>query len=192
MTIYIHSMRHNLYYIMIKTTILTLLVLLFTLLPTNTNTQGNIVQTLSVPPSPLSSTLLDIVKECENFSSTIYPCPAGYKTIGYGFRLSKKDTLTHITIEQANIILNKKLIDIKDKVQSRYNVGESQAEALTSLIYNIGWEKFLTSNFHKTLKSHGSQAIKEINFMSFCKAGGEVMRGLEIRREKEWELWNKR
>ena len=50
---------------------------------------------------------LDYIKQHEGLRLNTYICPAGYPTIGYGYKLRSNDTITHITPVQADTLLEK-------------------------------------------------------------------------------------
>jgi lysozyme len=174
----------------------TLFILSFLILSpfgTLTKTPNNVIQYKPIyTPPPLSKTLINIVEQSETFYSTPYLCPAKKRTIGYGFRLSKKDTISYMSQQTAKKILSEKLLYIKKDIEQKYPIlNENQTEALTSLIYNIGMGKFNESKLRKELEMGNIKGVKKIHFSSFRKANGKILRGLEIRRRKEWELWER-
>lgn len=109
---------------------------------------------------------VELCKEAEGFSPTIYKCPAGYNTIGYGRNL-ETNPLTkdeealctmykgelHITKENAEVLLRNDLEAIYQKVKNEkwFNVDAIRQSVLLDLIFNLGLSKFKT--FKKFIKA---------------------------------------
>lgn len=95
--------------------------------------------------------LLEIVKRLEGFSSTIYTCPAGYPTIGYGRRL---DTPGGITAEEAIFLLNNDIaritFELNEKIGFLNSIGSIRKAVLIIMAYQLGITGLL--KFKKTLK----------------------------------------
>ena len=73
-------------------------------------------------------------------------------------------------------------------------MSENQRQALTSLVYNIGGEAFLNSKARRCLNQGDEQGFLEEAFnpiIGFVKFKGRVLRGLQLRRKEERELWQK-
>lgn len=86
-----------------------------------------------------NSSFLEHIKEFEGFSNTPYACPAGVKTIGYGFTDKKYTSRFFITRGEADRILLLLLTDIIVKLRKMYrNLTEAQYLALASFCYNLG------------------------------------------------------
>lgn len=96
----------------------------------------------------IKSLVLD-VKENEGFKSDIYLCPAGKRTIGYGFNLENG-----ITVQLATIILRTTLKSIfqelKLKIPFIVDLSCQRQNVLVEMAYNMGVAGLL--KFKKTLK----------------------------------------
>lgn len=131
-----------------------------------------------------------LIAEFEGFSSTVYRCQAGVRTIGYGHTRDVVDGQT-ITKEDALRLLMSELSTLQKALASviHVDVTEGQFVAILSLVYNIGVGKFRTSTL-----------LRELNKENFVNAGNEFARwiyvkkqpneGLMKRREKEREVFD--
>lgn len=132
-----------------------------------------------------------LIKKYEGLSLKAYKCPAGVWTIGYGTTVYPDGTKVKegdvITKEKADALLLDYVINqinpyIRDLVLS-----ENQREALTSLIYNIGWSAFAKSKCYKAIKS-GDFCSAYVEW-EWIKGGGKVLPGLIKRRAEEKYLF---
>ena len=134
--------------------------------------------------------------ENEGFDPEHYDDIANVDTIGYGFTsaieslLGKKfETLTTLTKEESlsilQYILEHRYESLVNKYDIIYNFNQNQYDALVSFAYNIGTIDGLTN--------YGTRTIEEIssNFLSYVNANGNFVQGLENRRKKEKELFDK-
>ena len=133
---------------------------------------------------------IELIKHFEGFSPKACKCveTEKYYTIGYGHygRDVKKDDC--ITKSSATILLKKDLESAENKVNkyaSIYGFNQNQFDALVSFCYNVGNIDGLTKN--------GARTISQIStaFTYYNKSGGKVLKGLQSRRLKERELFNK-
>lgn len=131
---------------------------------------------------------IDLIKSFEGFSSKACKCVKSekYYTIGYGHYGADVSATQTITKKAAEELLAKDLISFEAKVNkylNKYNFTQNQFDALVSFCYNVGNIDSLTKN--------GTRTIKEIAnaFLLYNKSGGVVLKGLQIRRVKEKELF---
>lgn len=111
-------------------------------------------------------------------------------TIGYGTTLYPNGLPVQkgdkITPEEAESFLQHHIDqEIKPHLNEHFAgcFNKNQKEALTSLIYNIGWKSFRNSRCYKYFKDRDfNSALKEWNWFS---AGGEFLKGLAQRRLEE-------
>lgn len=119
------------------------------------------------------SMALKLIKEAEGFSGSIYLCPAGYQTIGYGRNietnpLSNKERLQcfessdgiRVSKNTAEDWLKDEVLRIVDRVQDESyfkNLDPLRQAVIIDLIYNLGFKKF--QSFKKCI-----QALKDFNF----------------------------
>lgn len=82
-----------------------------------------------------------LIKAFESFSATIYICPTGYPTIGYGHVVRKGEVFNEpLTIEQGEELLSQDLIVYERSVCSLISVplSDNQYAALVSFTFNLG------------------------------------------------------
>ena len=138
---------------------------------------------------------LSLIKKYEGCELKAYRCPANVLTIGYGHIKDVKEG-DQITKEEADEMLADELIEYTEYINNMVKVAldQSQFDALTAWIYNLGPTNFKDSTLLRVLNegryNEVPQEIKRWN-----KAGGQVLNGLIKRREaeallfqgKEWE-----
>ena len=133
---------------------------------------------------------IELIKSFEGFSPKSCKCVESekYYTIGYGHYgkdVAENDTITK---SSATELLKKDLESAENKVNkyvSVYGFNQNQYDALVSFCYNVGNIDGLTKN--------GARTISQIStaFTYYNKSGGKVLKGLQSRRLKERELFNK-
>ena len=133
----------------------------------------------------ISRWLIDFVKEKEGFRGDAYQDAVGVWTIGYGSTKGVKDG-DKISKENAEKLLEEELKDFQryvEKYSNRagYYWNDNQVDALTSFIFNLGKGRL------NQLTQDGTRDNEEIaaKMLLYRKAGGRVLRGLEIRRQEE-------
>lgn len=97
-----------------------------------------------------------------------------------------------ITLEQAYQLVDR---HIEKKIAPRLNkdlpyLKQNQYDALVSLIYNIGYERFANSTLKKYITQNAAPDDIDRAFAMWKKAGGEVQPGLILRRKTEAVLYN--
>lgn len=133
---------------------------------------------------------IELIKSFEGFSPKACKCVESekYYTIGYGHYgsdVKKDDTIS----KSAATELLKKDVGSTERKVSKYNsiydFNQNQFDALVSFCYNVGNIDGLTKN--------GTRSISQIStaFTYYNKSGGKVLKGLQSRRLKERELFNK-
>jgi lysozyme len=136
----------------------------------------------------LSSAGLIAIASSEGFVEKAYRDIVGVWTIGFGTTANVKPGDT-ITVERA---LERKLDDVRkfhDGIAKCVTVPLTQGEldAYISLAYNIGVSAFCSSTLVKLLNAKDYDgACKQI--LRWNRAGGKVVRGLVLRREREYQL----
>ncbi len=89
------------------------------------------------------------INDFEGFSSKVYNCPAGKKTIGFGRNLEDKG----ISKKEAYFLLENDLLDIKleleDKLHFFHKLDDVRQNVLIEMAYNMGVPRLL--QFKKTL-----------------------------------------
>ena len=142
------------------------------------------------------SWVLEFVKAKEGFRSEPYLDAVSVPTIGYGttyYPDGTKVAMTDVSIskEEAEILLRHSLTNFLEYVVSYgplkgYDWNERQIGALTSFVYNLGKSRL------KQLTANGTRSNEEIakKMLLYKRAGGKVLKGLEVRRKEEAEHFN--
>ena len=133
-------------------------------------------------------------------------CPAGIWTVGYGRALRSKTTNAFLkgvsgkaealakypalTVAQAEAMLAFDLNDFSAKVQGliKVKVNVNQFGALVSFAYNLGTGNLASSTLLKKLNA-GDYAGASVEFLKWDKAGGNILKGLTLRRTAEMTLF---
>ena len=147
----------------------------------------------------VSQKCIDLVKRYEGFISKTYLCPAGYKTIGYGYRTDEKTTITE---PEAENLLRRDLNKFASKIsysleQDKIKVNQNQFDALCSFAFNLGYSALVFSTLWKKLKvgDFDGASAEFLKWVYITKTidGEKVkirLKGLETRRKAEQELFN--
>lgn len=134
---------------------------------------------------------LNHLKTVEGYRSTVYKDVAGFKTIGYGHKLTALENYTEITREEAARLLAKDVAGAEAGVNALVTVPlkQGQFDALVSFAYNVGVGAFRRSTMLKNLNA-GSYTGAAAEFGKWIYAGGKPSGGLQNRRAAELALFN--
>lgn len=146
----------------------------------------------------VSKECINIIKEFEGFSPTVYLDSVGVPTLGYGMTGVEIKGLTRVTEPQASDMLAK-LLNVKyaPPISNDLNIRkvvlkQNEFDALVSMAYNIGVYGLLNSTLYKNIcKGVRDKATITANFQMWDMAGGKVEPGLLRRRTEEAELFLK-
>lgn len=138
----------------------------------------------------LSPAGAELIGAFEGFRSTVYLCPAGFATIGYGHRLLPTEDIHRVTEGEALDLL------MQDAMREAAPVGRAlrvplaqhQMDALISLAFNCGGGAIARSTLVKLLNAGEAQEAAQ-EFGKWNKAGGRESRGLTLRRAAEQRLF---
>jgi lysozyme len=135
---------------------------------------------------------VSLVKEFEGLRLSVYRCPAGLWTVGYGHTGPDVYPGQTITAEQAEILLLKDLKVADDAVTRRVKVAltDPQRAALISFIFNLGESKFAGSTLLKKVNA-GDYAAVPAQLALWIHALGKPLPGLVRRRAAESEMWTR-
>jgi lysozyme len=132
----------------------------------------------------------------EGFSAKPYLCSAKVPTIGYGncyYLNGKKVTLLDKPITELEAFEMFKAIADKfaDKVSKLVTspLDQGQFNALVSLTYNIGPANFQKSTLLRKVNFNHNDPSIRAEFLKWNKAGGQVLKGLTIRRKAEADIY---
>lgn len=139
------------------------------------------------PTSPSGSNAADLIAGFEGFSPTAFWDHQQY-SVGYGTRASSPNQT--VSESEARQLLEMEVERFRsgvDKLIST-NLNQNQLDALTSLAYNIGLDAFSNSTLLRELNAGNvERAADEI--LRWNKASGEVLPGLQSRRQQERQLF---
>jgi len=136
----------------------------------------------------------DLIKSFEGCRLNAYKCSAGVPTIGYGNTYypngDKVQMDDVITLQQAIELFDDLIVRYERIVNSKLKVEVKQNEfdALVSHTYNTGGS---TTLFKLVNMKADKDKIKNWFTTKYITANGKRLKGLVIRRQKEWELYNK-
>lgn len=145
---------------------------------------------ISPPGKDYKAATISKIKFSEGFSNVTYVCPAGEKTIGYGF-VGKYTARKWISQPEADKILEKELLKSQVLVKKivKVKLSSSQLWALTSFTYNCG-----EGSLHQLVDGKGR--LNAGNYASipkllplYCKGNKKTLKGLVIRRAWELQIW---
>lgn len=136
---------------------------------------------------------IELVKRFEGFSPTLYYCPTGIPTIGYGVVVHdvEKWKNVRLTREEAEKMLIEILAKYEALVRKALNYKKLHDycyDALVSFTYNVGINAFRVSTLRrKILQNELLDASNE--FEKWTYASGRLLKGLKKRRKAEKELY---
>lgn len=141
----------------------------------------------------------ELLKQYENCSLIAYQCPAKVWTIGWGSTFYANGEAVKegdkVDMATANRLLEITVADFEKQVKLLLNglyLPEICIDALVCLSYNIGITAFAKSSLLKRIKEDKNNLTlieQEFKRWVFCK--GVKLKGLEKRRQAEYELYEK-
>lgn len=137
---------------------------------------------------------LELIKSYEGYSPTVYVCPAGYPTIGYGHRVLDHEQALYrnvsLSVTQAEELLQRDLEPVYRAIKEMVLVplAQGQFDALASFIFNLGATRFFNSTLRKLI-NRGNYAGASLEFPKWVYANRKVLQGLVKRRNAEQALF---
>jgi lysozyme len=137
-----------------------------------------------------SQDMIDKIKQKEGFRGSVYQDVAGIWTIGYGttfidgIRVGKNTPPIDEARGEELLKQDVKLFEVAVKVGVRVPITQSMFDAMVSLTYNIGPAAFRSSSVVREINEGNYDAAADA-FRMWKFAGGQVVAGLEARREEE-------
>jgi len=132
---------------------------------------------------------LNLIKRFEGFSSTIYICPAGYPTIGYGHVVlaHEQDQFASGTTQAEAAELLRKDVRIAERAVLRLisvPLTDGQFDALVSFTFNLGAGALQRSTL-RLKANRGEHESVPAELMKWVWAAGKKLPGLVRRRQAE-------
>lgn len=126
----------------------------------------------------------------EGFKSKAYKCPAGIWTIGYGTTKGVKPGMS-ITQEQAYKLLQDDCSILEKNIERLKipNLKQCQFDAIGLICYNIGFMAFASSTLCVVIRKNPNNSLIKDLWGQWCHVKGVKIKGLQIRRAKEYELY---
>lgn len=153
-------------------------------------------------PVSVSDAGIALIAEFEGFRPTLYNCVAGHCTIGYGHLVHRGATGTDAEAESPfrdgiSEVRAREMLRVDADVATAAleehvtaPLTQTQVDALTSLVFNIGVPAFAKSTLLKHLNARRyTQAAHE--FDRWVMAGPRTVNGLVTRRHKERALFER-
>lgn len=144
---------------------------------------------------PEPDNLKPLIEEFEGIKLKAYRCPSGVPTIGIGTTRyddgSKVKLGDEITLDYAEVLYKRDVDRVREEIDELVvpSLTRNQADALVSLVYNIGITAFRNSTLlEKINKNPNSKSIKR-EFMEWTYSNGKKLKGLTRRRKAEVELY---
>lgn len=140
-----------------------------------------------------------LLKKFEGCELKAYKCSGGEITIGYGAtyyqnyqKIQPNDTITQ---EEADKLLLFHIGEFEKGLKIALKdipLPQNCKDAITILVFNIGITAFLKSTLYKEIqKDKNNLTTIKNQWLRWCYADGKKLKGLENRRLKEYELYEK-
>ena len=121
----------------------------------------------------------------EGLRLTAYRDAAGVPTIGYGHTKGVRMG-DRISEDWARKLLRQDVAEVERQVKAmRVASSEGQLDALVSFAFNVGIGRLRRSTLLRLIREGGTKLQIQREFKRWVYAGGQRLRGLELRRE--WE-----
>lgn len=134
----------------------------------------------------LSPAGLELIRSFESFSATVYICPAGKPTVGYGHVVKPAERFARpINREMAENLLLRDCWWVERVVNDLpLPLEQHEFDALVSFVFNVGSGNFADSTLRRKLVA-GDKAGAADEFLRWDRAGGKRLAGLTSRRGAE-------
>lgn len=138
---------------------------------------------------------LDLIKHFEGVKLAPYRCPANLWTVGVGHVIGDGHSLPdswnrRITIEECDAILAADVARFERGVERYITVPLTQGEfdALVAFSFNLGLGTLQKSTLRQKLNRGDKEGAVE-SLLKYNKAGGKILKGLDLRRKAEAALF---
>ena len=140
----------------------------------------------------LSAAGLELLKKSEGFRDHAYSDVAGFRTIGFGHRLTAAENFPNgITLAQAETILAADVATAESAVTRlvRVPLTQGQFDALVDFVFNLGAGRLASSTLLRYLNA-GKYDDAAWQLLAWDHAGSHELTALKLRRESEFRLWS--
>lgn len=137
---------------------------------------------------------LSIIKRFEGFSPTIYICPAGYPTIGYGHVVlpGERHRFNSSITQTAAAELLRRDVRMAESAVVRLitsPLADGQFDALVSFTFNLGAGALQRSSLRKKV-NRGEHGDVPVELKKWVWSAGRKLPGLMRRRQAEGALYS--
>jgi len=137
-----------------------------------------------------------LIKHHEGIRNKPYKCPAGLWTVGVGHLIGNGKSLPDswnrtFTPAEIDLILKKDLKRFEDgllRLLPNVRLKQNEFDALVSFCFNLGLGCFQRSTIRQAILRGDKKKAME-SLLKYCRAGGKILRGLQIRRLDEKALF---
>ncbi len=144
----------------------------------------------------VSNKLIQMLKHHEGVRSKPYRCPAGLWTVGVGHLIGDGKSLPEswnrtFTTEEIDGLLKRDLNRFERgilKMLPNVRLRQCEFDCLVSFAFNLGLGTFQRSTLRQALLRGDKEAAIE-SLLKYCRAGGRVLKGLQLRREAEAKMF---
>jgi lysozyme len=144
----------------------------------------------------VSERAIKLIKHHEGVRSRPYRCPANLWTVGVGHLIGDGKHLPDsynrtFTTEEIDGILKSDLRRFElgvHKMLPNVPLRQHEFDAIISFCFNLGLGCFQRSTLRQALLRGDKKAAME-SLVKYCRAGGKILRGLQIRRLDEKALF---
>ena len=144
----------------------------------------------------ISDNGINLIKRFEGVRYKPYRCPAGLFTIGYGHLIGYGKQLPDsynktFTEREVDELLRKDLARFERGVTMLFPVSyrftQGAYDALVSFSFNLGLGALQRSTVRSALL-RGDKTMAGESLLKYCRAGGKILKGLQLRRQAEHKL----
>ena len=149
-----------------------------------------------VAPMRISDAGLALIKRFEGFSSEVYTCSGGRKTVGYGHVIRKDEEFpAPLPKDKAEELLREdcRISEAAVLRQIRVPLSQNQFDALVNWVFNLGSGSLQASTLRRVINRGHGEAPHQMR--RWVHAGGRRLAGLVRRRAgggkgmSDWTTW---
>jgi lysozyme len=140
---------------------------------------------------------LDLIKHYEGIKLKPYRCPARLWTVGCGHLIGNGSVLPDnwnraFSVKEVDDLLAKDVYRFERGVERYVSAKLTQGmfDALVSFSFNLGLGTLQRSSLRQKINRGDYEGAKKV-LLKYNKAGGKVLKGLDLRRKDEAALFNK-